>query len=302
MIRLFKIYIGLVLTPILLPLSVLTLSWNPFRYFFLKRKKTEDGKGIYYLPEYSKALYEKMTIDSDIKAKNDLRTIKGNRAAFNQQNYRDKKLALEEEIKRQKRLKLLTSENKIVVILILFIFILLFIMSLYFFDLSTPTIVFATLSYISYSYFTSETIAKWFNAVIMKIRKGSIRSSTVPRSSPDADAMASIPTIKNTWGRNVSKFFKGLMLISKTAYVIYLILFIGILGFSVQTVSMWYVSWPAWLLGILLLVISFFDYRKEDKRTKTGFQGNEPEDNVRKFQWQMRILAVLLIILGYVTT
>jgi len=97
------------------------------------------------------------------------------------------------------------------------------------------------------------------------------------------------------------KFFKGLMLISKTAYVIYLILFIGILGLSVKTGSIWYVSWPAWLFGIFLLVISPFDYRKEDKRTKTGFRGNEPEDNVRKFQWQMRILALLLIILGYAT-
>ena len=42
MIRLFKIYIGLSLSPALFALSVLSLSWDPFRYFFLKRNKTKD--------------------------------------------------------------------------------------------------------------------------------------------------------------------------------------------------------------------------------------------------------------------
>ena len=170
MIRLLKIYFGLSLSPILLLLSFITLSWDPFRFFFLKRNKTADGEGVYYLPEYSLDSYKKTRIDSDIRAKHDLRTRDGKRAAFNEQNYRDQKHRIKEEIERKKRLKLLTSENKIIVILIGCIFSLLFIMSLRFFDLSTPTALFGALTYITYSYFNSETIAKWFNALILKIR------------------------------------------------------------------------------------------------------------------------------------
>ena len=90
MIRLLKIYIGILLSPYLLILSLFTLSWGPFRFFFLKRKKTEDGKGEVYLPAYSTAKFNKMTIDSDIKAKHDLRKTVGKQAAFDEQKYRSK--------------------------------------------------------------------------------------------------------------------------------------------------------------------------------------------------------------------
>ena len=168
MIRLLKIYFGFILSPILLPLSLITLSWDPFRFFFLKRKKTRDGEGVYYLPEYSLASFKKTTIDSDIKAKHDLRTRDGKRVAFNEQNYRDQKHHIKEEIERKKRLKLLTSQNKNIVLLILSIFSLLFIVS-FRFDNASP-VFFGASAYITYSYFNSETIAKWFNALILKIR------------------------------------------------------------------------------------------------------------------------------------
>jgi len=170
MVRLLKIYIGIVLSPSLLILSLFTLSWGPFRFFFLKRRKTEDGKGEVYLPAYSTAKFDKMTIASDIKAKHDLRKTEGKQAAFDEQNYRDNKHILKEEIERQKRLKSLTSENKYVVIFTACIFGSLFLLSLYFLDLSLLTFILLALTYFTYLYFKYEPIAKLFNTVIKKIK------------------------------------------------------------------------------------------------------------------------------------
>ena len=170
MIRLLKIYVGLILTPVLFILSFFSLSWAPFRFFFFKRKKAEDGKGVIYLPAYSAAKFKETTIDSDIKAKHDMRKTEGKQAAFDEQNYRDQKHLLKEEIERQKRLKSLTSENKDVVTFIACIFASLFLLSLYFLDLSLLTFILLALTYFTYLYFKSEPIAKLFNAVIKKIK------------------------------------------------------------------------------------------------------------------------------------
>jgi len=64
---------------------------------------------------------------------------------------------------------------------------------------------------------------------------------------------------------------------------------------------MWYVSWPAWLMGIFLLVLSPFDTRVTDKRFKTGYKDNETKDDAIKSKWNRAIVGLLLIILSYLT-
>lgn len=168
--RLLKIYFGLVLSPVLFPLSLLTLSWDPFRFFFLKKKKSKDGKGAVYLPEYSHAKFKEMTIDSDIKGKYDLRSTAGKQKAFDDQNYRDGKIRFEEDIAREKRLKSITSENKNVVIIIACIFGTLSLLSLYFNWPGLLVLILLALTYFTYLYFKNERIAKFFNAAIRKIK------------------------------------------------------------------------------------------------------------------------------------
>jgi len=103
---------------------------------------------------------------------------------------------------------------------------------------------------------------------------------------------------KKVW---MSQFFKGLRLNNRNTYIIYLILLIGILVWSYFSGSMWYVSWPAWLLGIIIIILSPLDIRMNDKRFKTGFKDNETEDDASKSKWNRAIVGLLLIIFSYLT-
>ena len=85
-IRLVKFMIFVGLLPILPAVALIRASWNPYRFFFKRRFKLNDGR-IVYTPYFSPRKYSKikMKIAADIRKRHDLRTTKGKKNAFYEQ-------------------------------------------------------------------------------------------------------------------------------------------------------------------------------------------------------------------------
>ena len=164
--KVIEFTLGILFVPILLIISALSFSLNPFRYFFLKRAKTENGIPI-YIPYFSQAKYKKTSfqIQQEIKDKHDLRSTEGKRKAFEEHFIKESKEKNRKKLEELSQLKSLTSKNKGLVISIILIFAIVSI-SIYYFSGHKSYLFFLFMTYFSYVYFKNKFVANLFNVLI----------------------------------------------------------------------------------------------------------------------------------------